>query len=132
MVQSRIEFWMRLCSSIKRMVREFYIFYKFSIRRNTTYDHSILFKDGMICRVDFISMTMPFFDALLPIERLHLASFFQNRFIGSETHGSSFFIDMFLIFHDSYNGVCCFFIKFSGVCIWQSAYVSCKRDDCNL
>lgn len=74
LIQSRIEFRMGLGSSVIRMIREFDIFYELAIRRHSAQEHSMVLKDGMIDWIDFVSMAMSFFDAILAIELADPAS----------------------------------------------------------
>lgn len=86
----------------------------------------------MIGRIDLVSVTMPFLDALLSVQCLHLASWLQYRFIIAQTHRSSFVRDGLLVFHDGYDRIRCLFVEFRGVRFDYSADIPRKRDDGDL
>ena len=90
-----------------RMIRKLYHLHYPSVRRHPGQYHSVLCQDLSVIIVDFISVTVPFRDLLLPVQLICLRTFRKYTRIRPEPERAAYVFKLLLLGQYMDNGIAC-------------------------
>ena len=123
---------MILHTDIKRQRRQFNCFNKISVRRGAADAESGIGKQRTECIIEFIAVTMPLGDCLLPVAAAHGRIRSNDAGIAAEPERTALVNAVGLTVHEINDLMCAVGLKFAGMCIGKIRHMPRKFDHRDL